>query len=166
MGDRESTTTARFGRFLLNSHRRELLADGVPVPIGSRACDILIVLVEARGQLVTKDELLSRVWPGRLVEENNLPFQVSALRKALGPDRDFIKTISGRGYCFIADISTHADLGAVSSAQHRDSPPSTNLPTPMSDLIGRETELAQFRRRLPSIFADGAYRRIRAVIGH
>jgi non-specific serine/threonine protein kinase len=92
-----------------------------------------------------------------LVEENNLPFQISALRKALGPDRDFIKTISGRGYCFIADISTNADLGAVSLAQHRDSPPSTNLPAPMSDFIGRETELAEFRRRLLTIFADGAW---------
>jgi non-specific serine/threonine protein kinase len=54
----------RLGRFRLDLHRRELLAGGVAVNIGSRALDILIVLIEARGELVTKDELMSRVWPG------------------------------------------------------------------------------------------------------
>ena len=93
-----------FGRFRLDAHRRELLADGLPVPIGSRAFDTLIALVEAGGRLVTKDELLRSVWSGTVVEEHNLQFQISTLRKALGPDRDFIKTISGRGYRFVADI--------------------------------------------------------------
>jgi 3-hydroxyisobutyrate dehydrogenase-like beta-hydroxyacid dehydrogenase/DNA-binding winged helix-turn-helix (wHTH) protein len=94
-----------FGRFRLNSRRRELLADGEPVTIGSRALDVLIVLVNARGQLVTKDELLSRVWPARIVNENALHVQVSDLRKVLGPDRDFIKSVSGLGYRFIADVT-------------------------------------------------------------
>jgi DNA-binding winged helix-turn-helix (wHTH) protein len=93
-----------FGRFRLDAHRRELLADGLAVSIGSRAFDILIALVEAEGRLVTKDELLRSVWSGAVVEEHNLQFQISTLRKALGPDRDFIKTISGRGYRFVADI--------------------------------------------------------------
>jgi non-specific serine/threonine protein kinase len=106
---KEAFTITQFGRFRLDSHRRELLADGVPVPIGGRAFDILIVLIQACGELVSKDELLSRVWLGAVVEENNLQFQISTLRKALGRDRDFIKTISGRGYRFIADITTPAD---------------------------------------------------------
>ena len=97
MSRHEVPVTARFGRFLLDAHRHELLADGEPVRIGSRALDVLIVLAAANGDLVTKDELMSRVWPGVVVEENTLQFHISALRKALGPDRDFIKTISGRG---------------------------------------------------------------------
>jgi DNA-binding winged helix-turn-helix (wHTH) protein len=126
MNSRERAPTARFGRFLLDSHRHELLADGVPVPIGSRAFDVLTVLVEAGGQLVTKDEIASRVWPGRFIEDNCLQFQISALRKALAPDRDFIKTIAGRGYCFIADIATQARSEVVSV------PPRGELPTPAS----------------------------------
>src|ERR1700736_2935943 len=65
-----------FGRFRLVLKSRELLADDVPVPIGGRAADVLMVLIEARGELVTKDELLSRVWPTMTVEENNLQFQI------------------------------------------------------------------------------------------
>ncbi len=65
-------------------HSRELTANGVPVSIGGRALDVLSVLIEARGDLVTKDELLDRVWPTTTVEENNLQFQISTLRKALG----------------------------------------------------------------------------------
>jgi DNA-binding winged helix-turn-helix (wHTH) protein len=76
-----------FGRFRLDAHRRELLADRLAVPIGSRAFDILIALVEAGGRLVTKDELLRSVWSGTVVEEHNLQFQISTLRKALGPER-------------------------------------------------------------------------------
>src|ERR1700761_8825971 len=101
----EYSTDLQFGRFRLNVRRRELLADGIAVPIGSRALDILLVLIEARGNLVTKDELLSRVWSGTVVDENTLQFQISSIRKALGEDRDFIKTISGRGYRFVSEIT-------------------------------------------------------------
>src|SRR3979490_3317405 len=93
--ERVNAPAVQFGRFRLHVRRRELLADGMVVPIGSRALDILMVLIEARGELVTKDELLSRVWPGTVVEENTLQFQISTIRKVLGEDRDFIKTISG-----------------------------------------------------------------------
>src|SRR6201993_3671770 len=123
-----------FGRFRLLPHRRELRADGVAVEIGSRAFDILMVLTEARGALVTKDEILSRVWPDKVVEENNLVVQISTLRKALGADRDFIRTVSGRGYRFVAEIRTCAAESAQSGA-------SSNLPAPVSGLIGHETEL-------------------------
>jgi DNA-binding winged helix-turn-helix (wHTH) protein len=140
MDNPESALTVRFGRFLLDSRRRELLADGVPVPIGSRAFDVLIVLIEAGGQLVTKDELLDRVWPGRIVEENCLQFQISTLRKALASDRDFIKTIAGRGYRFIADISTHVDSDVASFTRRGASLPSTSIPA--SGLIGHEEKSA------------------------
>src|ERR1700747_2563167 len=104
----EALGAVEFGRFRLLPHRRELRADGVAVELGSRAFDVLMVLTEARGALVTKDEFLSRVWPDTVVEENNLVVQISALRKALGEDGDFIRTVSGRGYRFAADISTSA----------------------------------------------------------
>src|SRR5712671_4913316 len=97
-----------FGRFQVRPHHREVLAEGVPIPLGSRAFDVLMVLIEAGGELVTKDEILSRVWPGMAVEEHSLQFHISALRKVLGNDRGFIKTISGRGYRFVADITAAA----------------------------------------------------------
>jgi DNA-binding winged helix-turn-helix (wHTH) protein len=84
-----------FGRFRVLLRRRQLLADGVPVDLGARAFDILMVLLEADGALVTKEELISRVWRGIVVSEGNLKFQVSALRKALGADRDLIQTEFG-----------------------------------------------------------------------
>jgi DNA-binding winged helix-turn-helix (wHTH) protein len=90
-----------FGRFRVLPRRRELLADGLPVELGGRAFDLLLALIEADGLLVTKEALLNRVWPGRIVEENNLNVQILALRKALGTDRNVIRTEFGRGYRFL-----------------------------------------------------------------
>src|SRR3954469_5472360 len=89
-----------FGRFRVLLRQRQLLADGVPVELGTRAFDLLLALLEADGLLLTKEELVSRVWPDVVVSEENLKVQVSALRKALGADRDVIHTEFGRGYCF------------------------------------------------------------------
>lgn len=94
--------TFEFGRFTLLRRSRRLLADGAPVALGTRAFDILMVLIEADGMPVTKRELLARVWPDVVVEESNLKVQVYALRKALGTDRDFVRTECGRGYSFTA----------------------------------------------------------------
>jgi DNA-binding winged helix-turn-helix (wHTH) protein len=80
--------------------RRQLLVEGVPVELGTRAFDLLLVLLEADGSLVTKEELLDRVWPGIVVCEQSLKVQISALRKALGADRELIRTDFGRGYRF------------------------------------------------------------------
>jgi len=96
--------TFEFGRFRLLLLRRQLVADGVPFELGVRAFDLLLVLLEADGSLVSKDVLLSRVWPGIVVSEENLKVQIFALRKALGEDRDFIRTEFGRGYRFTAAI--------------------------------------------------------------
>ncbi|MBV8319114.1 MAG: winged helix-turn-helix domain-containing protein, partial [Hyphomicrobiales bacterium] len=78
-------------------HRRELLADGRPVKLGGRAFDVLIALIEARGAVVSKDALMARVWPDRIVEENNLQWQISALREVFSADRSLIRTVPGRG---------------------------------------------------------------------
>ncbi len=101
-------TTLEFGRFRLLTRRRQLLADGVPVELGTRAIDLLMVLIDADGALVTRSELLARVWPSVFVDATNLKVQVCELRKALGEDRDFIRTEFGRGYRFTAAISSSA----------------------------------------------------------
>src|SRR6202040_2321830 len=97
-----------FGRFRVLLRRRRLLADGVAVELGTRAFDLLLVLLEADGKLVTKGELLSRVWRGIVVSEENLKVQISALRKALGADRNIIRTEFGRGYRFIGILRSNA----------------------------------------------------------
>jgi DNA-binding winged helix-turn-helix (wHTH) protein len=101
-----------FGRFRVLLRRRRLLADGVPVELGTRAFDLLLVLLEADTALVTKEELLNRVWPGIVVSEENLKVQISALRKALGADRNLIRTEFGRGYRFIGILRSNATAHA------------------------------------------------------
>jgi DNA-binding winged helix-turn-helix (wHTH) protein len=96
--------TLAFGRFRVLLRQRQLVTDGVPIELGTRAFGLLLVLLEADGSLVAKDELLSRVWPGIVVAEENLKVQISALRKALGEDRDFIRTEFGRGYRFTGAV--------------------------------------------------------------
>jgi DNA-binding winged helix-turn-helix (wHTH) protein len=97
---RTADAVLEFGRFRVALRQRELLADGVLVELGTRAFDLLLVLLKADGSLVSKDQLLSGVWPGIVVSEENLKVQVAALRKALGADRDLIHTEYGRGYRF------------------------------------------------------------------
>ena len=144
-----------FGRFQVAPHRRELLADSKPVQLGGRAYDVLLALIEARGAVVSKDTLMTRIWPDRAVEENALQIQISALRAAFGPDRELIRTVSGRGYQFIGDIKvpaqhlTHPDSSSggaggpkVTGAPGPAMPP-TNLPDSISELIGRDDELRE-----------------------
>jgi predicted ATPase/DNA-binding winged helix-turn-helix (wHTH) protein len=127
----------RFGRFELQPNQRRLLASGTPVDVGSRAFDLLVMLVERDGHLVTKDELLERVWPKVIVEENTLQAQVSALRKILG--REAIATISGRGYRFALEL-TYAGAESVV--------PKHNVPQQLTSFIGREKEIAQIKELL------------------
>src|SRR5215475_13323640 len=93
-----------FGHFSILPHRRQLVADGQPLRLGGRAFDLLLALIEAPGAMVGKDELLRRIWPGRIVAENRLQSEISALRKALGADRELIQTVPGRGYQFTGEI--------------------------------------------------------------
>jgi TolB-like protein/Flp pilus assembly protein TadD len=83
-----------------------LLVDGKPVALGARALDLLVCLIERRDRVVSKEELLQLVWPGTVVEENNLTVQISALRKFLGPQA--LSTVSGRGYRFTLSPSEPA----------------------------------------------------------
>jgi DNA-binding winged helix-turn-helix (wHTH) protein len=102
-----------FGPFMLYPAKRLLEREGVPVVIGARALDVLIVLVEHAGQLVTKKLLINRVWSGLTVGEGSLRFQLVALRKALGEGRSgarYVSTLPGRGYSFVAP--TQHSLGS------------------------------------------------------
>src|ERR1700757_1262201 len=109
-----------FGRFRLVLRRRRLLADGVPVELGTRAFDLLLVLLEAGGALRTKEEVFNQVWPSVVVSEENLKVHVSALRKALGADRDLIRTEFGRGYRFIGILRSNATaIRRANPACHR-----------------------------------------------
>jgi DNA-binding winged helix-turn-helix (wHTH) protein len=112
--------TIEFGRCCVLPRRRQLLVDGVPVELGARAFDILLALIDADGLLVTKEELFNRVWPNRIVEENNLHAQMSALRKALGADGNLIRTESGRGYRLTAALRTIAASSACLRISRRD----------------------------------------------
>src|ERR1700735_3864218 len=85
--------------------RRELRILGSPVPVGGRAFEIIEVLAESAGELVTKDELMDRIWPGAIVMENTLHVHTAAVRKALGSHRGLLKTESGRGYRLLGDWS-------------------------------------------------------------
>lgn len=106
----------QFGRFSLNTSDRVLLRDRELVPLAPKAFDILLALVENRGRLVEKDDLMKRVWPTTFVEEGNLTQNISLLRKALGENASgpqFIETVPRRGYRFVAPINTviEADAG-------------------------------------------------------
>jgi len=97
-----------FGPFQLFPSQRLLLEGNSRVQLGSRAFDILTILVERAGEVVGKDELIARVWPNLFVEDSNLKTQVSGLRRALGDacsGRCHIVTIKGRGYSFVAPVS-------------------------------------------------------------
>src|ERR1700724_2966958 len=144
----EAPAIIEFGRFRVVPRRRELLADGRPIHLGGRTFDVLMALIEASGAVVGKDALMDRAWPNR-VEENSLHVQISALRNALGADRNLISTISGRGYQFTGEIRTVAaspDAPAVAKAAVPvpSAPRSlTNLAEPVSALIGREVEFEE-----------------------
>src|SRR5712672_1466571 len=100
----ETPAIIEFGHYRIAPHRRELLADGLPIQLGGRTFDVLMALIEGQGAVVGKDALMERVWPKRIVEESSLHVQVSALRNALGADRNLIRTISGRGYQFTGEV--------------------------------------------------------------
>ena len=90
-----------FRHFVALPSARTLLLRGMPVELGGRAFDLLLVLLRARGTIVGKDQLMREVWPDIFVDHGNLRFQMATLRKALGEYRDLIKTVTGRGYLLI-----------------------------------------------------------------
>jgi non-specific serine/threonine protein kinase len=127
------------GRFDLRPAEYRLLVDGQPAALGSRALDLLLALAARPGQLLTKNELLDIVWPGLVVEENNVRVQINALRRVLGEDA--IATVPGRGYRLSAAVrdEPHAEVpAAVPGAAAAD-----DRATPTQPLFGRGADLAR-----------------------
>jgi DNA-binding winged helix-turn-helix (wHTH) protein len=147
----------RFGPFRLFPDHHLLLQGDEHLQVGSRALEILIVLTERGGELVTKDELLSRAWPNATVEESNLRAQVALLRKILGDNQAaprFIAAVPGRGYRFVSPTS-HELVSEVQSAGARSA-----LPRRLNATIGRDEAIkaaqGRFKRsRLTTIVGPG-----------
>jgi len=135
--------TFHAGRIRVDPHSRVVLADGRPAKLGGRAFDVLDALMQRRDRVVPKQELLDVVWPGLIVEENNLQVHVMNLRKLLGPES--IVTVSGRGYQFaLVEDETSRDRGNGSTGPpviEREATPASPA-VPGTSLIGRDELIA------------------------
>ena len=148
-----------FGPYRLLPTQRLLMEGDKPVRLGSRALDILTALVEHRGEVVSRDELMARVWPNTHVEEGNLKFQISALRRTLGGGNRYLVNIPGRGYSFVAPVA-RAEEARIAAPEPPQTQNAHNLPALLTRLIGREdtiTRLANqlLRQRLLTIVGAG-----------
>ena len=130
--------------------RRELRVRGSPVPVGGRAFEIIEALAELAGELVTKDKLMDRIWPGAVVLDNTLQVHAMAVRKALGPYRNLLKTVSGRGYRLLGDwtVRRHDAAKPPAGLQRMrvdGELPVTNFPATVTRLVGRKAAVARLR---------------------
>lgn len=144
-----------FGDFELNGANRTLLKRGEKVSLNSKTFDLLFALVENHKQILSKDELLERVWEGQFVEENNLTVQISALRKIFGEkigDHRFIATIPGKGYKFIANVVSDSNNEKTGAQNLVVNPhlqtenkivPVEKFSAPENSLIGRSREIEE-----------------------
>ena len=144
-----------FGRYRLTPDPLRLTGDGVPVIVGARALALLLALVEAEGRPVSFADLATRIWGRTNVEINSVQAQVSALRRALGADRDLIVTMAGSGYRFAgtvkkweapgaaADVSEPAPAYAFSAALHVPHPCAARMPLHGTPFVGRYAELSE-----------------------
>jgi DNA-binding winged helix-turn-helix (wHTH) protein len=140
-----------FGRFRVLPRERRLLAGGEPIELGARAFDLLMVLIEADGALVTKDELQNRVWPGIIVGQDNLKVQIAALRKALGQDREFVRTEHGRGYRFAAAVRDTLPAPECWLARVASTPHNPQESASLTDLSVIASLLARLEVRLDEV---------------
>jgi predicted ATPase/DNA-binding winged helix-turn-helix (wHTH) protein len=153
--------TYDFGSFQLIPARRLLLDNGESLPLGSRALDILTVLVERAGETVSNEQIMARAWPTTMVEEGSLRVHIGALRRTLGDGRAgtrFIVNVPGRGYTLVAPVSR--GQSQTPTAAPRAVPAISNLPRPLASIIGRADTIAAVtaqlaRRRLLTIVGPG-----------
>jgi predicted ATPase/DNA-binding winged helix-turn-helix (wHTH) protein len=151
-----SETHYRFGPFELIPRERLLIVDGAPCTVTPKAFDVLQVLLERAGHLVTKNELLDAVWPQVVVEENNLQVQISALRRILG--RGAIATVPGRGYRLTLELQGQ-EVGDHEAEVTHTAPPApppapewvSNVPELDTPLIGRDDDVAALTHLLRTL---------------
>src|SRR6266581_6509152 len=162
-----------FGPFELNVAERSLKKANQVIPLGGRAYDILIALLENAGEVVGKAELIARVWPDVTVEEGSLRVHLSALRKALGDGQfgnKYIANVQGQGYSFIAPVTCLPADRDKSSASARMS----NLPPALGRMVGRDNVvleiqgLLQTEQRLITILGAGGIGKttVALAVGH
>jgi predicted ATPase/DNA-binding winged helix-turn-helix (wHTH) protein len=144
------STVYEIGPFRLDADARVMTRSGLPMPLGSRAVAVLSTLVERPNEYVRKDRILDAAWPGLIVEESNLAVQIAAIRRVLaqvpGGER-WVETLSRRGYRFVGPVATLTDArpeGTATTGRR------TNLPEPLTSFVGREHEIADIKRLLPS----------------
>jgi DNA-binding winged helix-turn-helix (wHTH) protein/TolB-like protein/Flp pilus assembly protein TadD len=154
----ETSHFYRFGRFSLNSTERVLLRDQEHVPLNPKAFDILLTLVESRGHIVEKDDLMRRVWPNTFVEEGNLTQNVSLLRKALGETASgpqFIETVPRRGYRFVAEVDESHNGDELRQTALTINPTASEelIPDtpPVVTSVAHPSFLARANRRVPAL---------------
>lgn len=139
-----------FGPFELLVNERLLTREGIPVELGARALDILVVLTSTPNEIVSKKDLLARVWPDVIVEEGSLRFHMNGLRKALGDGKGgarYITTLPGRGYCFVASVSRPDRPPDVASVAVNNFP-HANLPNRLSRVVGRDEDVLRLSAQL------------------
>src|SRR5712671_1728011 len=137
----------RFGPFELNVAERSLKKANQVIPLGGRAYDILIALLENAGEVVGKAELIARAWPDVTVEEGSLRVHLSALRKALGDGQfgdKYIANIQGHGYSFIAPVTR------LPAGRDKDNASAglSNLPPALGRMVGRDDVVLEIQARL------------------
>jgi DNA-binding winged helix-turn-helix (wHTH) protein len=145
----QSRDVISFGPFNLIASERLLTRDGVPVGLGARALDVLIALLSRPNEVVSKRDLLDRVWPDVTVEESSLRFALAGLRKALGDGQDgarYIATLAGQGYCFVAPISRSGGPRPLEIATV--SFPHANLPGRLTRMVGRDDDVLKITAQL------------------
>ena len=136
-----------FGPFELSIANRLLTNHAKVVPLGARAMDLLIVLVEQANKVVGRRTLIERVWPERGAEQVSLRVHISALRKALDqsdPGRRYIANIPGRGYSFVVPVTSRASQGA----ENPKAPPRPRVPARLMRMLGREDAVAEILVKL------------------
>ena len=134
----------QFGPFRLLPQQRLLLHSNTPLRLGGRAREILCALVERAGEIVLKNELITRVWPNTIVEEGTLRVHVNSLRRALGCGKSgvrYVENVTGRGYVFIAPVIRHGETLA----------PEPAAPAPLTRMIGRDAILSTLAARLEQV---------------
>src|SRR3954451_24468008 len=138
----------RFGPFELSIGETVLRRDGVMLPLGSRALDILIYLAERPGEVIAKQELMDHVWSDVTVEEGSLRVHVAAIRKALGDGQfgnRYIANIKGRGYSFVGTV---VPLAGGTENRNANFPHQGRLPVRPIMMIGRETVVGEVSDKL------------------
>ncbi|MDH6170766.1 putative ATPase/DNA-binding winged helix-turn-helix (wHTH) protein [Variovorax boronicumulans] len=139
-----------FGQFSLRVNERLLTRNGVPLELGGRAMDVLLALIAKANLIVSKEELLAEAWPGVVISDGSLRYQITMLRQALGDGQDgarYVSNIVGRGYCFVAKISrtsSEPDVQVEQDESHLE----PRLPAQPSLLVGRTEDLAAVTAQL------------------